>query len=126
MPPWLMPTCVAKAWALHHVKHGKFRRSPLCNAGLAGERSRWEVSIVSLEAQLGALPGDVALASAFMSYAGPFPSQYREDLAKHTWQKQVPPHGTSPLSYATATIFWLLTCIQAAFQPMVDRLQPSK
>lgn len=59
------------------------------NAGLAGERSRWEVSIVSLEAQLRALPGDVALASAFMSYAGPFPSQYREDLAKHTWQKQV-------------------------------------
>ena len=44
---------------------------------------------MSLEAQLRALPGDVALASAFMSYAGPFPSQYREDLAKHTWQKQV-------------------------------------
>ena len=60
-----------------------------CTAGLAGERSRWEVSIVNLEAQLAALPGDVALASAFMSYAGPFPSQYREDLAKHTWQKQV-------------------------------------
>lgn len=62
---------------------------PCCNAGLAGERSRWEVSIVSLEAQLRALPGDVALASAFMSYAGPFPSHYREDLARHTWQKQV-------------------------------------
>lgn len=58
-------------------------------AGLAGERSRWEVSIVSLEAQLAALPGDVALASAFMSYAGPFPSQYREALSKQTWQKQV-------------------------------------
>ena len=49
------------------------------------------MSIVSLEAQLRALPGDVALASAFMSYAGPFPSQYREALAKHTWQKQVGP-----------------------------------
>lgn len=58
-------------------------------AGLAGERSRWEVSIVSLDLQLAALPGDVALASAFMSYAGPFPSQYREALAKDTWQKQV-------------------------------------
>lgn len=57
--------------------------------GLAGERSRWEVSIVSLDAQLAALPGDVALAGAFMSYAGPFPSQYREALAKGTWQKQV-------------------------------------
>lgn len=44
---------------------------------------------MSLDAQLAALPGDVALASAFMSYAGPFPSQYREDLAQQTWQKQV-------------------------------------
>ncbi|KAL0040883.1 hypothetical protein WJX79_008591 [Trebouxia sp. C0005] len=68
---------------------GKLLRAEKLLSGLAGERSRWEVSIVSLEAQLAALPGDVALASAFMSYAGPFPSQYREDLAKHTWQKQV-------------------------------------
>ena len=60
-----------------------------CQTGLAGERTRWEASIVTLDAQLGALPGDVALASAFMSYAGPFPSQYRETLAKQTWQKQV-------------------------------------
>lgn len=48
---------------------------------------------MSLEAQLAALPGDVALASAFMSYAGPFPSQYREALAKQTWQKQVSCHS---------------------------------
>lgn len=45
---------------------------------------------MSLDTQLAALPGDVALAGAFMSYAGPFPSQYREALAKDTWQKQVP------------------------------------
>ena len=28
--------------------------------------------------QLVALPGDVVIAAAFMSYAGPFPSEYRD------------------------------------------------
>ena len=59
------------------------------SAGLAGERTRWEASILTLDAQLAALPGDVALASAFMSYAGPFPSEYRDELSKSTWQKTV-------------------------------------
>lgn len=70
---------------------------------------------MSLEAQLGALPGDVALASAFMSYAGPFPSQYREALAKHTWQKQVglldmpcPKHSRHPLLHLHV---WHAGCI---------------
>ena len=29
------------------------------------------------------------MASAFMSYAGPFPSEYRDELVKHTWLPQV-------------------------------------
>jgi hypothetical protein len=43
------------------------------------------------------LPGDVVVAAAFMSYAGPFPSEYRDELVKHTWLPQVwgrgPPEG---------------------------------
>lgn len=35
------------------------------------------------------LPGDVVVAAAFMSYAGPFPSEYRDELVKHTWLPQV-------------------------------------
>lgn len=72
-----------------HLSNATAASYSFCQTGLAGERTRWEASIVTLDAQLGALPGDVALASAFMSYAGPFPSQYRENLAKQTWQKQV-------------------------------------
>ena len=48
--------------------------------GLAGERTRWEQSIVLFEEELGYLPGDVVVAAAFLSYAGPFPSEYRNEL----------------------------------------------
>ena len=49
--------------------------------GLAGERTRWEQSIVLFEEELGYLPGDVVVAAAFLSYAGPFPSEYCNDVA---------------------------------------------
>lgn len=48
-----------------------------------------EASIADYEAALGCLPGDVVVASSFMSYAGPFPSEYRDELVKHTWLPQV-------------------------------------
>ena len=35
------------------------------------------------------LPGDCLLASAFLSYVGPFLSQYRDELVQETWLKQV-------------------------------------
>jgi dynein heavy chain len=38
---------------------------------------------------MSCLPGDVVVAAAFMSYAGPFPSEYRDELVKHTWLPQV-------------------------------------
>jgi hypothetical protein len=57
--------------------------------GLAGERSRWESSIAGYEAFLAALPGDALLAAAFLSYAGPFPSEFRHELVKGTWMPQV-------------------------------------
>ena len=54
-----------------------------------GERIRWELSITDLENRLFRLPGDTVVASAFMSYAGPFPSEYRDELVKQTWLPQV-------------------------------------
>ncbi|KAJ9531884.1 hypothetical protein QJQ45_022007, partial [Haematococcus lacustris] len=48
-----------------------------------------EGSISDYEAAMTCLPGDVVLASSFLSYAGPFPSEYRDDLVKHTWLPQV-------------------------------------
>jgi len=68
---------------------GKLERAEKLVTGLAGERIRWEASISEYEASLDCLPGDVVVASSFMSYAGPFPSEYRDDLVRSTWLPQV-------------------------------------
>ena len=48
-----------------------------------------EASITEYETSLDCLPGDVVVASSFMSYAGPFPSEYRDELVRATWLPQV-------------------------------------
>jgi len=49
-------------------------------SGLAGEKSRWEATLIELDDQYQKMVGDCILAAAFMSYCGPFPSEYRDDL----------------------------------------------
>lgn len=63
----------------------KLNRAEQLVDGLGGEKVRWEASIESFEGIMDVLPGDCIIASAFMSYAGPFPSDYRDSLVKHTW-----------------------------------------
>ena len=48
--------------------------------GLAGEKERWEAAIAGFEGNMSSLPGDVLLAAAFTSYAGPFDTVYRERM----------------------------------------------
>ncbi|KAL1139309.1 hypothetical protein AAG570_006295 [Ranatra chinensis] len=48
--------------------------------GLAGERVRWGETIRNLDGVFDLLPGDCLLATAFVSYMGPFVSSYREEL----------------------------------------------
>jgi dynein heavy chain len=67
----------------------KLDRAAKLVSGLAGERERWMETAERLEVNVGFLPGDCLLASAFLSYAGPFLSQYRDDLVQETWLKQV-------------------------------------
>jgi len=57
--------------------------------GLGGERVRWEGSISVLEAALLNLVGDCLLAAAFLSYCGPFDSDYRSKLLDDQWLKSV-------------------------------------
>jgi dynein heavy chain len=84
--------------------------------GLAGERDRWEASITQFEMEISMLPGDVVVASAFMAYAGPFPSEYREELIKETWLPQVrrPP---TPVTVASSCLSYLfvVACSIALF-----------
>ena len=58
--------------------------------GLNSERLRWEKSATRLEAALSAVPGDAALASAFLAYAGPLPADSRKALSS-AWHNQVRP-----------------------------------
>ena len=73
---------------------GKLHRAEKLVTGLAGERVRWESSIRTYESALAALPGDTVVAAAFLSYAGPFPSEYRDELVERTWLPQVGGGGT--------------------------------
>ena len=42
-----------------------------------------------LEENIGYLVGDCLIAAAFLSYAGPFLSNYRDELVEKTWLAQV-------------------------------------
>jgi dynein heavy chain len=64
----------------------KLVRASQLVAGLSGERDRWTKSIASYEVDMVHLIGDVSIASAFISYAGPFIARYRETLTAQ-WVK---------------------------------------
>ena len=57
--------------------------------GLAGEKIRWEATAENLEIAMGYLVGDCLVASAFLSYMGPFLSNYRDEMVEKIWLKQV-------------------------------------
>jgi len=50
---------------------------------------RWEETVAILEEKIGYLVGDCLVASAFMSYMGPFLSNYRDELTKTKWLDEV-------------------------------------
>ncbi|XP_026578292.1 dynein heavy chain 2, axonemal [Pseudonaja textilis] len=54
-----------------------------------GVAERFSVSPQGLEEDLGYLVGDCLLASAFVSYMGPFLSSYRDEMVSHIWMKQI-------------------------------------
>ncbi|XP_068166166.1 dynein axonemal heavy chain 2 [Antennarius striatus] len=66
----------------------KLDRADKLVTGLAGERVRWEERVTDLETNIGFLVGDCLLAASFLSYMGPFPSSYRDDLLA-IWMKEV-------------------------------------
>ncbi|XP_077117756.1 dynein axonemal heavy chain 2 [Ranitomeya variabilis] len=66
----------------------KLQRAGTLVTGLAGEKIRWEETVKGLEQDLGFLVGDCLLASAFLSYMGPFLSSYREEILS-IWIKEV-------------------------------------
>ena len=47
------------------------------------------VHMQKYEEEMGYLVGDCLVGAAFLSYAGPFLSDYRDELVQETWLKQV-------------------------------------
>uniref|UniRef100_G3PFM0 Dynein, axonemal, heavy chain 2 n=1 Tax=Gasterosteus aculeatus TaxID=69293 RepID=G3PFM0_GASAC len=66
----------------------KLDRADKLVTGLAGERVRWEERVAVLEENMGYLVGDCLLAASFLSYMGPFLSNYRDKLLA-IWMKEV-------------------------------------
>ncbi|XP_078020536.1 dynein axonemal heavy chain 2 [Epinephelus lanceolatus] len=66
----------------------KLDRADKLVTGLAGERVRWEERVAGLEENMGYLVGDCLLAASFLSYMGPFLSNYRDGLLA-IWMKEV-------------------------------------
>ena len=76
-----------KAIALETVKNGKMKLNlaQRLTAALATEGARWTENIKKLRYSYELLVGDVLLASAFISYIGPFTKTYREFLIDDYW-----------------------------------------
>ncbi|CAL7938030.1 unnamed protein product [Xylocopa violacea] len=66
----------------------KLERAAMLVDGLSGERIRWENTVGSLATFFDFLPGDCLISTAFVSYLGPFVSNYREELIT-IWMKEV-------------------------------------
>ena len=75
--------------------------------GLSGENKRWGASIELFGAMERRLVGDVLLAAAFVSYAGPFSATFRQQLVYDKWmpdvkERQIPmTEGMVPLDILT-------------------------
>lgn len=69
--------------------------------GLGSERARWSEDIKKLTSQAERLVGDCVLSAAFLSYAGAFTFDYRQQLVYEIWAPDVATRGlptTQPFS----------------------------
>jgi len=73
---------------LKESTEAKLHRAEQLVGGLEGERVRWGESIEQYKKQLHNLTGDVLVAAAFLSYGGPFDSEYRARLSQ-SWCAQL-------------------------------------
>ena len=63
----------------------KLDRAQRLVGGLGGERARWDASATDLESRTQQLIGDCAISAAFLSYGGPFNTEYRADMLQNMW-----------------------------------------
>lgn len=97
-----------KQEALQSVAKGerKLNLAQRLTHALSSENERWELNIKQYTTEKELLVGDVLLAAAFISYAGPFTKPYRDELMyqhflpflKKEFHAAVGENGTFPMS----------------------------
>merc|ERR1711871_97528 len=77
----------SKEEAIETVRAGKERLdlAQRLTAALGSEGVRWTANIKLLQRNFDLLVGDVLLASAFISYVGPFTKPYRQAMINDYW-----------------------------------------
>lgn len=81
--------------------------------GLSGENVRWRASIAEFDALEKHLVGDVLIAAAFVSYAGPFNAPFRKALVAEKWVPDLISRGI-PITEGKAVLDLLATDSQRA------------
>ena len=69
------------------LTEARLERAGLLTSGLADESVRWKETVETLKSDLGVLLGNAFLASASISYYGPFTGVFREKIVK-AWIEQ--------------------------------------
>ncbi|XP_039277425.1 dynein heavy chain 2, axonemal [Nilaparvata lugens] len=66
----------------------KLERAAMLVDGLSGEKTRWIENVATLDERFELLIGDCLLCTGFLTYCGPFMSQYREKLMAR-WRSSI-------------------------------------
>lgn len=90
------PDRVGRLWAIFAATPAKHTPTPLPHLPHTHAGERWAKTVESLRQNYDVLTGDMLLAAAFISYAGPFTNKFRASLIKE-WIKFLSDHG-APMS----------------------------
>jgi dynein heavy chain len=61
--------------------------------GLADEKIRWEGNVKTLNVEKMTMIGDALVSAAFVSYIGPFSSEFRYELWRDSWLIDIAERG---------------------------------